>query len=154
MQFRSVNAAIRWAVENCAREIVTTSRYGEVTGGHGLTMQELKMQAGNIMSAIWQLPNAERAMIIIVFGCLDRLTEQAMTLADEIGYCGDKLAIDCVLAYQADKPSIRDMAEKYKRSVGTVQATRKRVFDRLDPIYFRAMGILDGALCDLIEKAA
>ena len=44
-----------------------------------------------------------------------------MALADEIGYCADRLAIDCVLAYQADKPSIRDMADKYKRSIGTVR---------------------------------
>lgn len=161
MQFRSVNAAIRWAVENCAREIVTTSRYGEVTGGHGLTMQELKMQAGNIMSAIWQLPNAERAMIIIVFGCLDRLTEQAMTLADEIGYCGDKLMADCVLCYKTqteDKathaPSVRDLAKKYAMPASTVQYRIDKVKHKLDPIYFRAMALLECALGDLIEKAA
>jgi hypothetical protein len=59
-----------------------------------------------------------------------------------------------VQSYQADKPSIRDMAEKFSRSVGTVHATRKRVFDRIDPIYFRAMGMLETALCDLIERAA
>jgi hypothetical protein len=46
------------------------------------------------------------------------------------------------------------MAEKFSRSVGTVHATRKRVFDRIDPIYFRAMGMLETALCDLIERAA
>ena len=58
------------------------------------------------------------------------------------------------MAYQADKPSIREMAEKYKRSVGTVQATRKLVFDRVDPIYRRGMAMLESALWDLIEKAA
>lgn len=152
MRFRSVNAAIKWAMEMKSREIVTTSRFGSVSSGGELNAQELHAQAVYILVEIGKLPYAERAAVAIKFD-VPRI-ETAMALADEIGYCADRLAIDCVMAYQADKPSIRDMAEKYKRSVGTVQAARKRVFDRIDPIYFRAMGMLDSALGDLIEKAA
>lgn len=152
MQFRSVNAAIKWAVETKAREIAPTSKFGHVSGNGELNQQEQHCQAEYIMLEIGKLPYAERAIIGIKFDT-PRI-ETAMALADEIGYCADKLAIDCVLAYQADKPSIRDMSDKYRRSVGTVHATRKRVFDRLDPIYYRAMGMLESALCDLIEKAA
>lgn len=151
MRFRSVNAALRWAMEMKAREIVTTSRFGEPTGSE-LNAQEQHAQAEYILLEIGKLPYAERATIAIKFDA-PRL-ETAMALADTIGYCGDKLAIDCVLAYQADKPSIRDMADKYKRSIGTVHATRKRVFDRLDPIYYRGMALLECALGDLIERAA
>lgn len=152
MRFRSVNAAIKWAMEMKSREIVTTSRFGSVSSGGELNAQELHAQAEYIILEIQKLPYAERAAVALKFDA-PRI-ETAMALADEIGYCADRLAIDCVMAYQADKPSIRDMAEKYKRSVGTVHATRKRVFDRIDPIYFRAMGMLDSALGDLIEKAA
>lgn len=152
MRFRSANAAIKWAMEMKARDIVTTSRFGEVSSCGELNAQELHAQAEYIILEIGKLPYAERAAVAIKFD-VPRL-ETAMALADEIGYCADRLAIDCVMAYQADKPSIRDMAEKYKRSVGTVQATRKRVFDRLDPIYFRGMALLEFALWDLIEKAA
>ena len=152
MRFRSVNAAIKWAMEMKAREIVTTSRYGQISNGGELNAQELHVQAEYIILEIGKLPYAERAAVAIKFDA-PRI-ETAMALADEIGYCADRLAIDCVMAYQADKPSIRDMAEKYKRSVGTVQATRKRVFDRIDPIYFRGMALLESSLFDLIEKAA
>lgn len=152
MRFRSANAAIKWAMEMKAREIVTTSRYGHISNGGELNAQELHAQAEYIILEIGKLPYAERAAVAIKFD-VPRI-ETAMALADGIGYCADRLAIDCVMAYQADKPSIRDMAEKYKRSVGTVQATRKRVFDRIDPIYYRAMGMLESALCDLIERAA
>ena len=152
MKFRSVNAAIRWAMEMRAREIVTTSRYGQMSNGGDLNAQELHAQAEYVLLEVNKLPFAERAAVGIKFD-VPRI-ETAMALADVIGHCGDRLAIDCVMAYQDDKPSIRDMAEKYKRSVGTVQATRKRVFDRLDPIYYRAMGMRESALCDLIERAA
>ena len=152
MQFRSVNAAIRWAMEMKTRDICDTSKYGNVTGGGCLSQQEQHAQAEYILLEIGKLPYAERATIAIKFDA-PRL-ETAMALADKIGYCGDKLAIDCVLAYQSDKPSIRDMADKYKRSIGTVHATRKRVFDRLDPFYYRGMAMLECALGDLIERAA
>ena len=76
-----------------------------------------------------------------------------MALADEIGYCADRLAIDCVLAYQADKPSIRDMADKYKRSIGTVHATRKRYLTGLIRFTIAAWRCWS-ALGDLIERAA
>lgn len=151
MRFRSVNAAIKWAMEMKAREIVTTTRFFARTGSD-LNAQELHAQAEYILLEIGKLPYAERATIAIKFDA-PRL-ETAMALADTIGCCGDKLAIDCVLAYQADKPSIRDMADKYKRSVGTVHATRKRVFDRLDPFYYRGMALLECALGDLIDRAA
>jgi hypothetical protein len=152
MRFRSVNAALKWAMEMKAREIVTTSRFGGMASSGELNAQELHAQAEYILLEIGKLPYAERAAVAIKFDA-PRI-ETAMALADEIGYCADRLAIDCVMAYQADKPSIREMAEKYKRSVGTVQATRKLVFDRVDPIYRRGMAMLESALWDLIEKAA
>jgi hypothetical protein len=152
MRFRSVNAALKWAMEMKAREIVTTSRFGGMASSGKLNAQELHAQAEFILLEVGKLPYAERAVVALKFG--QPRIEIAMSIADEIGYCGDKLAAECVQSYQADKPSIRDMAEKFSRSVGTVHATRKRVFDRIDPIYFRAMGMLETALCDLIERAA
>jgi hypothetical protein len=152
MRFRSVNAAIKWAMEMKSREIVTTSRFGSVSSGGELNAQELHAQAVYILIEIGKLPYAERAAVAIKFD-VPRI-ETAMALADEIGYCADRLAIDCVMAYQADKPSIRAMADKHKRSTGTIQATRKRVFDKLDPIYRRAMAHMELRLADLIEKAA
>lgn len=151
MQFRSVNAAIRWAMDTKAREIVTTSRYGNMAGGE-LSAHEQHAQAEFILLEVNKLPHIDRCVVALKFGT-PRI-EIAMALADAIGYCADRLAMDCVLAYQADMPSIRAMSEKHKRSVGTVHATRKRVFDRLDPIYRRAMAQMENALCELIEKAA
>ena len=151
MRFRSVNAALKWAMEMKAREIVTTSRYG-CSGGSELSAHDLHVQAEFILLEVGKLPYAERAVVALKFG--QPRIEIALSIADEIGYCGDKLAAECVQSYQADKPSIREMAEKFSRSFGTVQATRKRIFDRIDPIYYRAMCMLETALCDLIERAA
>lgn len=151
MRFRSVNAAIKWALEMQSREIVTTSRFGAAGSGE-LSAHELHAQAEYILLEVGKLPYVERAVVALKFD--SPRIEIAMALADEIGYCADRLVMDCVLAYQADQPSIRMMADKHKRSVGTVQSLRKRVFDKLDPIYRRAMAQMELRLADLIERAA
>lgn len=151
MRFRSVNAAIKWALDTQSRDIVTTSCFGHVGGGE-LSAHEQHAQAEFILLEAGKLPHQERMIVAIKFG--SPRVELAMAMADAIGHCADRLVIDCVMAYQADDPSIRAMSDKHKRSVGTVHAVRKRVFDKLDPIYRRAMDDLECRLCDLIEKAA
>lgn len=151
MRFRSVNAAIKWALDTQSRDIVTTSRFGHVGGGE-LSAHEQHAQAEFILLEVGKLPHQERMIVAIKFGA-PRI-ELAMAMADAIGHCTDRLVTDCVMAYQADLPSIRVMSDKHKKSVGTVQAVRKRVFDKLDPIYRRAMAQMELRLADLIERAA
>jgi large subunit ribosomal protein L3 len=44
--------------------------------------------------------------------------------------------------------------KRHRKTHGGKGNTRKRVFDRLDPFYYRGMALLECALGDLIERAA
>ena len=150
MKFSTIKALIGWAYQMSEAVPVKSAKYGEFTGAAfgGMTPNELKDAASDILVKVSRLPAAERAVVTAFFTGATKAINKA---ADSLPPMPTGLKRELVKgwAVQFDRDQ-KEMAETYGLSEATMTRRKKQVFGLLNEALDKALATLEVQLLPLL----
>lgn len=157
--FATVAEMLRFAYAMPCHVICKTQKFDDTAGGVGeLTPHDYHAQASMIRAEVDLLPWIERNVIIAYYSNDPMEKQQARSAVitwlirqQGTGMHLVRLYNDVVQMYAGEGITVRDLADRYKLSVGTAHNRKVALFRLLDQPYWAARGILRQKLVGLLR---